>query len=82
MKTRRSSIIIDPPDGKIPPFTGKTRYAFFYHGITDENYYLTERFTRTDTDTILYPFTIDDPTIYTPAVHRGTDDVETRGHHL
>jgi hypothetical protein len=46
-------------------FNGKTRYAFFYYGITDENYHLTERFTRTDPDTILYRFTIDDPTIYT-----------------
>jgi len=46
-------------------FNGKTRFAFFYNGLTDENYHLTERFTRSDPDTILYRFTIDDPTIYT-----------------
>jgi hypothetical protein len=46
-------------------FNGKTRYAFFYNGLTDENYHLTERLTRYDPDTIVYRFTIDDPTVYT-----------------
>ena len=32
---------------------------------TDENLRLTERFTRVDADTLLYEFTIDDPTAYT-----------------
>jgi hypothetical protein len=45
-------------------FSGKTHFGFFYSGMTDENYHLTERFTRTDPDTILYQFTIDDPTVY------------------
>jgi len=31
----------------------------------DENLHLTERLTRTDPDTILYQFTVDDPTAYT-----------------
>jgi hypothetical protein len=46
-------------------FNSQTRFGFLYDGLTDENYHLTERFTRTDPDTILYRFTIDDPTIYT-----------------
>jgi hypothetical protein len=45
-------------------FNGKTRFGFLYDGLTDENYHLTERFTRTDADTILYQFTVDDPTVY------------------
>jgi hypothetical protein len=45
-------------------FDGRTRFGFLYNGLTDENYHLTERFTRTDPDTILYRFTVDDPTIY------------------
>jgi hypothetical protein len=46
-------------------FSGRTRFGFLYNGLTDENYHLTERFTPTDPDTILYQFTVDDPTIYT-----------------
>ena len=46
-------------------FNGKTRFAFLYNGLTDENYHLTERFTRTDPDTVLYRFTVDDPTVFT-----------------
>lgn len=46
-------------------FNGQTTFGFIYNGLTDENYHLTERFTRTDPDTILYQFTIDDPTVYT-----------------
>ncbi len=45
-------------------FNGKNRFGFLYSGMTDENYHLTERFTRTDPDTILYQFTVDDPTVY------------------
>jgi hypothetical protein len=41
-------------------FTGKTRFRG-----TSENLHLTERFTRTAADTILYEFTVDDPSIYT-----------------
>jgi hypothetical protein len=46
-------------------FNGRTTFGFIYNGLTDENYHLTERFTRTDPDTILYRFTVDDPTVYT-----------------
>jgi hypothetical protein len=46
-------------------FNGKTTFGFIYNGLTDENYHLTERLTRTDPDTILYQFTVDDPTVYT-----------------
>ena len=48
-------------------FNGKTRFGFLYNGITDENFHLTERFTRTNADTIIYQFTVDDPSIYTRA---------------
>ena len=41
-------------------FTGKT----LYRGA-DENLHLIERFTRTGPDTIVYRFTIDDPTAFT-----------------
>lgn len=46
-------------------FDGRTTFGFIYNGLTDQNYHVTERFTRTDPDTILYRFTIDDPTVYT-----------------
>jgi hypothetical protein len=41
-------------------FTGKTRFR-----NTSDKLRLTERFTRTDADTILYEFTVDDPATYT-----------------
>ena len=41
-------------------FTGKSRFRG-----TGENLHLTERFTRTDADTILYEFTVNDPDNYT-----------------
>ncbi len=39
--------------------TGKTRFRG-----SDENLHLVERFTRIDSDTILYQFTVDDPTAF------------------
>jgi hypothetical protein len=33
--------------------------------VTDENLYLVERFTRVDVDTLLYEFTVNDPTTWT-----------------
>ncbi len=41
-------------------FTDKTRFRG-----ADENLHLTERFTRVSPDTILYEFTVDDPTAFT-----------------
>ncbi len=41
-------------------FTGKTRFRG-----ASENMHLTERFTRTNADTILYEFTVDDPAAFT-----------------
>ena len=41
-------------------FTGKSQFRG-----TGENFHLVERFTRTDPDTIVYEFTVDDPTTYT-----------------
>jgi hypothetical protein len=42
-----------------PPAT--TRQDIF----SDENLHVTERFTRTDADTIVYRFTVEDPTVWT-----------------
>jgi hypothetical protein len=41
-------------------FTDKTHF-----GDSDRNLHLIERFTRTDANTILYEFTVDDPTAFT-----------------
>jgi len=41
-------------------FTDKTNYRG-----SDQNLHLVERFTRTGPDTILYRFTVDDPTAFT-----------------
>jgi hypothetical protein len=41
-------------------FTNETRFRG-----SDENLRLTERFTRTDRDTLMYEFTVDDPTAFT-----------------
>jgi hypothetical protein len=41
-------------------FTSKTKFKG-----ADENLHLTERFTRSSADTILYEFTVDDPTAFT-----------------
>jgi len=54
-----NSLVVDTTN-----FNGKNRFGFLYSGMTDDNYHLTERFTRTDPDTILYQFTVDDPTVY------------------
>ena len=43
-------------------FSGKTRFRG-----SDEKMHLTERFTRTAADTLLYQFTVDDPTSFTKA---------------
>jgi hypothetical protein len=40
-------------------FTRETRFRG-----SDENLHLTERFTRTDRDTLMYEFTVDDPTAF------------------
>ena len=41
------------------------RFGVQYDGMTDKNLHITERFTRTSPDSILYRATIDDPTVYT-----------------
>ncbi|HTR38278.1 MAG TPA: hypothetical protein VMH80_20355 [Bryobacteraceae bacterium] len=54
-----STLVVDTTN-----FNGKNRFGPFFAYVADEHYHVTERFTRTDPDTILYQFTIDDPTIY------------------
>jgi hypothetical protein len=46
-------------------FNDRSRFGVQYDGMTDKNLRITERFTRTSRDSILYRATIDDPTVYT-----------------
>ena len=39
--------------------------GLLYRAATDQNLHLVERFTRTDGDTLLYEFTVNDPTVWT-----------------
>ena len=48
-------------------FNDRSRFGVQYDGMTDQNLRITERFTRTSPDSILYRATIDDPTVYTRA---------------
>jgi len=43
----------------------RSRFGVQYDGMTDQNLRITERFTRTSPDSIIYRATIDDPTVYT-----------------
>jgi len=43
----------------------RSRFGVQYDGMTDHNLHITERFTRTSPDSIIYRATIDDPTVYT-----------------
>jgi hypothetical protein len=46
-------------------FNNQSHFGVAYRGMSDENLRVTERFTRTDAETITYQATIDDPTVYT-----------------
>ena len=46
-------------------FGDRSRFGVQYEGMTDKNLDVTERFTRTSPDSIIYRATIDDPTVYT-----------------
>jgi hypothetical protein len=50
-----STLVVDTTN-----FTDKTKFRG-----ADENLHLTERFTRIASDTLLYEFTMDDPTAFT-----------------
>ena len=43
----------------------QSRFGVQYDGMTDDNLRITERFTRTAPDTIIYRATVDDSTVYT-----------------
>ena len=53
----RDTLVVDTRN-----FVGETA---FQNGITSANLHLIERFTRVDEDTLLYQFTINDPSIWT-----------------
>jgi hypothetical protein len=44
-------------------FNGKNRFSF--NSPVDQNLHVVERFTRSDRDTLVYRFTVEDPTVYT-----------------
>ena len=47
-------------------FNNQSRFGVSYlDGMTDQNLHVTERFTRIDSNTIMYRATIEDPTVYT-----------------
>jgi hypothetical protein len=46
-------------------FNNQSHFGAAYRGMSDENLRVTERFTRTDAETIVYQATVDDPTVYT-----------------
>jgi hypothetical protein len=46
-------------------FNEQSRFGNQYDGIADENLRITERFTRTAPDLIIYRATVTDPTVYT-----------------
>jgi hypothetical protein len=46
-------------------FNDQSHFGVAYRGMSDENIRVTERFTRTAPDTIMYRATIEDPTVYT-----------------
>jgi alkylhydroperoxidase family enzyme len=46
-------------------FNDRSRFGVQYDGLTDQNLRITERFTRTGPDSMIYRATISDPTVYT-----------------
>jgi hypothetical protein len=59
------TLVVDTTNFK---FNDQSRFGVGYlTGMTDENLRVTERFTRTDPNTIIYRATITDPTVYTRA---------------
>jgi hypothetical protein len=46
-------------------FNNQSHFGVAYRGMSDENLRVTERFTRTDAETIIYQAMVDDPTVYT-----------------
>ena len=58
-------------------FTHKTHFKG-----SSEALHVLERFTRVDADTILYEFTVEDPTSWTQTLERRVSDDEDRGSNL
>ena len=46
-------------------FNAMSRYGVMFDSIADENLKVTERFTRSDAETIMYQATVEDPGVYT-----------------
>jgi hypothetical protein len=46
-------------------FNNQSHFGAAYRGMSDENLRVTERFARTDAETIMYQATVDDPSVYT-----------------
>ena len=57
------TLIVDTTDFR---FNDQSRFGVGYlTGLSDQNLHVTERFHRTNANTILYQATVDDPTVYT-----------------
>lgn len=56
------TLVVDSINFRVPP---RGRIGGVGDGMADENLHIIERFTRTDSDTIIYRATVDDPTVYT-----------------
>jgi hypothetical protein len=57
------TLVIDTTDFR---FNNQSRFGVGYlNGMSDQNLHVTERFQRTDADTIVYRATVDDPTVFT-----------------
>jgi hypothetical protein len=46
-------------------YNDRSRFGVQYDGVSDQNLRITERFTRTGPESMIYRATIDDPTVYT-----------------
>jgi hypothetical protein len=49
-------------------FNDHSRFGVGFDGMSDENFHVIERFTRTDAETITYRATVEDPTVYTKRI--------------
>lgn len=57
-----NSLVVDTTNFKS---NGQNRFGVVYEGLSDENFHVIERFTRTSADRIIYHATVEDPTVYT-----------------
>jgi len=57
-----NTLVVDTTNFKS---NGQNRFGVVYEGLSDENFHVIERFTRTSADRIIYRATVEDPAVYT-----------------